>query len=186
MVNHLSASEDEPVLVRVDDRITLTGDRVAGYVHSLHRDIENGRPGVRYRVPFGKCPEDRIRSAFLTDIVTVNGRRTDYALRYPIPDDRYWCSADALAVLTQPPLEQVSHALWEGSGLDVTLRRVPVPEVFDPAQEEDLCNGMVGIDVEMRFRMHVLPGEQDNSTVVRDALEFYLRRDQCPRLHAPA
>ncbi|MFG3132964.1 hypothetical protein ACGFZU_35350 [Streptomyces tendae] len=183
MVNTPSTPHGEPVPIRIDDRITLVDDRPSGRVHSLHRDIKNGRPGVRYRLPYGKDLEDRLRWAYLTDIVTVNDRRTDYAQRYPIPDEPYSCCTDGRAVLARPPLEQVSRDLYESTGLDATLRRVPVPEVFDPAQEEDLCNGMVGIDVEMRFRMYVLPGEQDDPTAVRDAFEYWMAREYGPQRH---
>ncbi|ANJ12104.1 hypothetical protein [Streptomyces parvulus] len=169
--------------LRIDDRITLIDRRPPGRVHSLHRDIENGRPGVRYRLPCGRTLEERMRWAYLSDIATVNDRTTDYALRYPIPDELYPQPSDERALLTRPPLEQVSRRLYESTALEAKLRRVPVPEVFDPAQEEDLCNGMVGIDVEMRFRMYVLPGEQDDATAVRDAFEHWLQREYGPRRH---
>ncbi|MDG9712636.1 hypothetical protein [Streptomyces sp. DH10] len=167
------ASDCVPVPIRVDDRITLADERPSGYVHSLHRDLKNGRPGVRYRVAFGR---QRMHWAYLTDILTVNGQPTDYALRYPLPAEPRQVTDDR-AVLARPALDQVAYFLAQQTGLDATLTRVPVPEVFDPAEEEDLCGGLVGIDVEMRFRMYVLPGDQNDPVALQDAFERWLVRE---------
>jgi hypothetical protein len=95
------AGDSAPVPIRVDDRITLADNRPLEYVHSLHRDLKNGRPGVRYRAAVNK----RMHWTYLTDILTVNGQRTDYALRYPIPAEPHWATDDR-AVLARPAHEQ--------------------------------------------------------------------------------
>ncbi|CAM5667470.1 hypothetical protein [Streptomyces parvulus] len=169
--------------LRIDDRITLIDRRPPGRVHSLHRDIENGRPGVRYRLPCGRTLEERMRWAYLSDIATVNDRTTDYALRYPIP------TSSTRSRRTNVP-SSLGHR-WSRSPVASTRARpwrrscavCPCRRSSTPAQEEDLCNGMVGIDVEMRFRMYVLPGEQDDATAVRDAFEHWLQREYGPRRH---
>lgn len=177
-------ADGAPVPIRIDDRITFADGRMPGYVHSLHRELKNGRPGVRYRVPAGT---ERMHWAYLTDIATVNGKPTDYAERYPIPPQPHRCTV-ASDGIDQSVLEQVGHLLGETMGLTASLRRVPVPEVFDPAEEEDLCNGFVGIDVELGFRMYVLPGDEHNVTALYDAFEFWLRREYADvqRQTAPA
>jgi hypothetical protein len=173
MMNPLPA-QGAPVPIRIDDRVTFVDDRMPGRVHSLHRELKNGRPGIRYRVP---CGPDRMRWAYLSDVATVNGQRTDYAQRYPVPEEPHDCDLQSCVRGILPPLRQFAHNLAETKGLFVSVGRVPVPEVFDPEQEEDLANGLVGIDVQMRFRMYVLPGEENDASALQEAFERWLERE---------
>ena len=175
MTETAPAGEDAPVPLRINDRVTFAHTVTPAVVTGVHRDVKNGRPGVDWKDWTGTE-----HWSYLNDVASVNGRITDYAVRYAWPEAPLMPPEEELQKL--PVTEQARHILMETRGVTVRMERLPVPEVFDPAEEVDRGDDdMVGLDVQMSFRMYVDPKVLGDADELCQAFENWLHEEYKPR-----